>query len=262
MKKILLSIFLCFIIISGITVPSLTVSANQEVTSSEIKFNDVKTGDRFAEEIMFLTSENVILGFLDGSFKPNNLVSRAQAAIMIGRALDLDGTQRSTKFNDVPSSSVASGYIASAVEKGIISGFKDGTYKPGEPVTRGQMAIFLNRAFKLTEGKSNSFKDVRTGMAAYQAILNVTADGIAIGYTDGTYRPDEPVLRGAFSAFMARTLEPSFRSVPTKPTPEPPLVTEFANCTELREVYPDGVSSSHPAYQSKMDRDKDGWACE
>lgn len=36
----------------------------------------------------------------------------------------------------------------------------------------------------------------------------------------------------------------------------------FANCTELRTVYPSGVSSDHPAYQSKMDRDKDGWACE
>nr|WP_235856601.1 excalibur calcium-binding domain-containing protein [Niallia taxi] len=36
----------------------------------------------------------------------------------------------------------------------------------------------------------------------------------------------------------------------------------FANCTELRAVYPNGVDSSHPAYQSKMDRDKDNYACE
>lgn len=36
----------------------------------------------------------------------------------------------------------------------------------------------------------------------------------------------------------------------------------FKNCTELRKVYPDGVSKDHPAYQSKIDRDKDGWACE
>lgn len=36
----------------------------------------------------------------------------------------------------------------------------------------------------------------------------------------------------------------------------------FANCTELRKVYPNGVDSSHPAYQAKMDRDKDNFACE
>lgn len=38
--------------------------------------------------------------------------------------------------------------------------------------------------------------------------------------------------------------------------------TNFQNCTELRKAYPNGVPSSHPAYQSKMDRDKDGYACE
>jgi micrococcal nuclease len=36
----------------------------------------------------------------------------------------------------------------------------------------------------------------------------------------------------------------------------------FKNCTELRKKYPEGVPSDHPAYASKHDRDKDGWACE
>lgn len=50
------------------------------------------------------------------------------------------------------------------------------------------------------------------------------------------------------------------------PAPTKPVTTGnqtiFANCTELKKVYPNGVSSSHPAYRSKMDRDKDGYACE
>ncbi len=37
---------------------------------------------------------------------------------------------------------------------------------------------------------------------------------------------------------------------------------DFANCTELRKKYPNGVASDHPAYQPKMDRDKDNFACE
>lgn len=36
----------------------------------------------------------------------------------------------------------------------------------------------------------------------------------------------------------------------------------YQNCTDLRQDYPNGVASSHPAYQAKMDRDKDNWACE
>ena len=180
MKKLLLVLMSLLLFI-----PTAISSASAET----VGFKDVSSKYRFYDEILYLSGEGVISGFKDGSFKPSDYVTRAQAAIMIGRALNLDGTQRSTKFKDVPST-VASGYIASAVEKGIISGFKDGSYKPGQPVTRGQMAIFLDRAFTLKEGTKNSFKDVTSGMAAYQAILNVTVEGIASGYTDGTYKPE------------------------------------------------------------------------
>ena len=48
-----------------------------------------------------------------------------------------------------------------------------------------------------------------------------------------------------------------------EPEPEPEPTTEFfQNCTDMRTVYPNGVPSSHPAYQAKMDRDKDNFACE
>jgi micrococcal nuclease len=55
-----------------------------------------------------------------------------------------------------------------------------------------------------------------------------------------------------------------------QPAPEPEPVVEtpvvqsesYQNCTALRSVYPDGVASDHPAYESKHDRDKDNWACE
>jgi micrococcal nuclease len=58
----------------------------------------------------------------------------------------------------------------------------------------------------------------------------------------------------------------SSTSAATSTTTEEPAVApqqeDFKNCTELRKVYPDGVSSDHPAYASKHDRDKDDWACE
>jgi len=42
--------------------------------------------------------------------------------------------------------------------------------------------------------------------------------------------------------------------------PKAPI--KFKNCTEMRVYYPKGVKNGHPAYESKHDRDKDGWACE
>ena len=93
-------------------------------------------------------------------FIADQAVTRQQAAIMIGRALELNKEPRDTKFSDVKAQVTGSGYIASAVEKGIISGFPDNTYRLEEPVTRSQMAIFLDRAFELED--SNLETDSKT----------------------------------------------------------------------------------------------------
>ena len=175
-------------------------------------FRDLPKTYTFYDDIKYLTEKNIISGYPDGSFGATDSVTRQQAAIMIGRALKLNEEPRNTKFSDVNAKITGSGYIASAVDKGIITGFPDNTYRPEEPVTRAQMAIFLDRAFPLEDSNgANRFIDVSPGMKAYQAILNVHASGIAFGYEDGSYRPTVPVTRGQFAAFLARALEPSFR---------------------------------------------------
>ena len=179
-------------------------------------FRDLPKTYSFYNDIKYLTEKSIISGYPDGSFGATDSVTRQQAAIMIGRALKLNEEPRNTKFSDVNAKITGSGYIASAVDKGIITGFPDNTYRPREPVTRAQMAIFLDRAFQLEDSNGeNRFIDVSQGMKAYQAILNVHASGIAFGYEDGSYRPTVSVTRGQFAAFLTRTLEPSFRGTPT-----------------------------------------------
>lgn len=177
-------------------------------------FKDVSTDYTFYDEVLYLSGEQIITGFNDGTFRPNNTVTRVQAAIMIARALGLEN-QDQAKFTDVDNRVTGAKYIAAAEEAGIIKGYSDGTFRPYYTVTRGQMAIFLDRAFTMTDGKTNPFKDVGKKMAAYQSILNVAESGVAGGYSDGTYRPNDPVTRGQFSAFMARALEPAFKVLPT-----------------------------------------------
>lgn len=208
----------------------LVVGILSPITGQAAKFTDVSTNYTFYDEVEYLSSKQIISGFTDGSFKPNNTVTRAQAAIMIGRALGLNGEPTNTIFKDVTSKVTGSGYIASAVAKGIISGFPDGTYRPNEPVNRGQMAIFLNRAYTLKTGQANGFTDISSNMTSYQSILNVAANGIASGFPDGTYRPNQSVTRGQFSAFMARTIEPSFRSMP-------PMIVKFLNVGQGDAIY-------------------------
>ncbi|KMY55578.1 hypothetical protein AC623_17895 [Bacillus sp. FJAT-27231] len=174
------------------------------------QFSDVTTNNRFYNEILFLADEGIISGFADGKFKPGQEVTRAAAAIMIGKALHLDGANRKTPFKDVNPANTASGYIASATEKKIISGFPDGTFRPNEFVTRGQMAILLAKAFELTKEEEIPFSDVNAKMAAYASIKKLIAAGIASGYEDSTYRPNLVLKRDQFAAFMARALNPFF----------------------------------------------------
>ncbi|MBB6444371.1 S-layer homology domain-containing protein [Bacillus benzoevorans] len=179
-------------------------------------FKDVSYNYTFLEEVEFLSSKKIISGYEDGTFKPYNSVTRGEAAIMIGRALELDGEPKNTKFRDVTSNVTGSGYIASAIEKGIITGYLDGTYRPYEKVTRGQMAILLNRAFRLTDSHpENKFIDISSNMSAYQSIINASALGIAKGFSDGSFRPEVILNRGEFSAFLARAIEPSLRVAET-----------------------------------------------
>lgn len=175
------------------------------------EFEDLVESHRFYEEMQFLKNERVIAGYPDGTFRPDEEVTRAAAAIMIGRVLQLNGEQRGTTFSDVGASQAASGYIASAVERGIINGFPDGTYRPDEPVTRGQMAIFLSRAFELEQAVDVPFSDVSPNMEAYEHIQRILAENITQGYPNNTYRPELPVTRAQFSAFLARALDDRFK---------------------------------------------------
>ncbi|SIR09621.1 S-layer homology domain-containing protein [Domibacillus enclensis] len=184
-------------------------------TAGAADFVDVPDTNRFYENIDALSDLNIISGYPDGTFQPKAEVTRGQAAILIGRALGLDGTKRATSFSDVNAANTASGYIESAAAAGIISGFPDGTYRPNEPVTRGQTAILMGRAFDVTEAVDIHFPDVSPRSAAYPFVENMIAAGIASGYSNGLYRPFVAVPREQFAAFLHRayTYEPGTEEV-------------------------------------------------
>ena len=164
-----------------------------------------------ATEINYLIGKGIINGYGDGTFRPLQNVTRAEAAIMLGKALELDGTQRKTSFIDVGAGSIASGYIQSATKLGIINGFSDYTYRPHDPITRGQMALLLQKGFKLTEKSNVYFTDIAQSGTQYDAINMIATAGLTAGYGDGTFRPTDNVTRQEFAMFVARGLNKDFR---------------------------------------------------
>jgi hypothetical protein len=93
--------------------------------------------------------EGISTGYGDGTYRPSNVLNRAQMAIFIIRALYGDDFDYSSTpyFPDVPDIHWAFKYIQKMYEEGIAAGYDDGTYKPIKTINRAQMAIFLARAF-------------------------------------------------------------------------------------------------------------------
>lgn len=87
----------------------------------------------------------------------------------------------------------------------------------------------------------------------------VSTDGVKYDITTSC---DQLVTQPTEVSETPTTQVPATPPKMSEPVTPPSTQTNFKNCTALRVVYPDGVPSDHPAYQSKMDRDKDGWACE
>ncbi len=146
-----LSMLLAVLMIAG---AALTVSA----------FPDVEAGYKYGEAINVLSQLDVIGGFEDGSFKPEENVTRAQMAKLayVLYTTFVDAGTGSVKFDDVAANHWANGYISWCYNKEIIGGFGDGTYAPEAPVTYDQALKIVCGVLGYTEWDSKLWPtDVR-----------------------------------------------------------------------------------------------------
>ncbi len=112
-------------------------------------FRDVQPNDWFAEDISIAHNIGYFQGTSPTTASPMNLVTREQAAVLLGRSLRLQGITgaANSTFTDMQDiGGWSRGLVQECAELGIIQGYADGTFKPGVPITRGQMACFLVRA--------------------------------------------------------------------------------------------------------------------
>ena len=122
-------------------VMSVVMLFTMSVTVSAASFTDVSETDKNYEAIEILTALDLIEGYEDDTFKPQETITRAEAIAMIDRMLGLRSAvgQTTTEYKDVPANHWASGYIAIGTARGIIAGHGDGTFRPEDPVTYEQM---------------------------------------------------------------------------------------------------------------------------
>jgi hypothetical protein len=163
-------------------------------------------GHAHGPAIATAVEREIASGYPDGTFRPGRAVTRAQMATFLTRALALPAGDTSG-FRDVGSHPHARG-IGAVARAGVTTGYPDGTFRPDDVVTRGQLASFLDRALGLPAAGGHGFSDVR-GSTHEAAIARVAEAEITRGYRDGTFRPSQAVPRGQMATFLVRSLDRS-----------------------------------------------------
>ena len=162
-----------------------------------------------------------IIGFEDGTFRPEQTITRAEASMMIFRLIDGEsgnGSMTET-FSDVQSDAwyaQAVNYLASL---GLFRDIADEEFNPNEAITRVELAVILTRLLELNGVIGNPFTDI-TDHWAEAYILSAFENGLILGFEDETFRPDETVTRAQAVAMLNRAFDR---------VPDPSEINEILN---------------------------------
>ncbi|MBW4564592.1 MAG: S-layer homology domain-containing protein [Mojavia pulchra JT2-VF2] len=102
-----------------------------------------------------LVNEGAISGFPDGTFKPEAPITRAQYAAIIAKTFSLPTGNKNSKFADIKPDFWAASAILSAANMGFVSGFPDGTFRPGQNLTKIQAIVSIVNGLKFSGGNPN-----------------------------------------------------------------------------------------------------------
>jgi len=156
-------------------------------------------------DIDFVASRGVVKGFGDGAFKPNDKITRAQFVKMLYSCLGGNENQvaQNGGFKDVKAGAWYYDCITWAINKGIVSGFADGTFQPDQQINREQMAVILsNYATAMNiplyaRQEAKAFSDqARISSYALKAVSKMQICGVLSGKDGGIFDPQGTAGRG------------------------------------------------------------------
>jgi parallel beta-helix repeat protein len=203
------------------------VAATVDLPTGQTAFRDVPEGYWAKAYIEALAAKNIIAGFPDGTFKPNEPVTRAQFATIVTKALNPPMKRAGINFRDVASNFWAYGAIQSAYRSQFLAGYPDGTFKPQQQIPRVQALVSLANGLGLTANDQNvlSFYSDAAQIPNYalSPVAAATARQLVINYpTARQLNPNRPATRAEIAAFIYQALVNAGR---VEPIPSPYLVT-------------------------------------
>ena len=212
----------------------MTLTPVPTSTACAITFSDVPEGHTFYASVRCLACRGVVSGYEDGTFRPDNLVTRGQLAKIVSNAASFGEDPGDRIFEDVPLSNPFYAWINRLTNRGYMSGYECGS--PGEPcgpesrpyfrpfanATRGQTSKIVSNTAQYNEPPTGqTFEDVPASHPFYAEIQRLASRGIMGGYQCGGsgepcmppanrpyFRPYNNVTRGQSAKIVANTFYP------------------------------------------------------
>jgi VCBS repeat-containing protein len=187
----------------------VTASLSSVLGEKQLNFKDVSGDSWYADYIFNLLNKQIIAGYPDNTFRPEAHVSRAEFAKMFclakGWAKASSAKVRSASFSDVSDADWFKVYVVAAGEHGSITGYPDGSFKGLANITRAEIAAIIARTNGLKSGTGN-LSDIK-GSWAKDSINACAEAGIIGGYTDGTFKPENPATRAEVSKIIDKIIK-------------------------------------------------------
>ena len=150
-----------------------------------------------------------IMGYPDGTVQPEGEITRAEACTIFFRLLTDSSRDyyfaRTNDYSDVNRGDWFNNAISTLSNAGIVTGYNDGTFRPNQPITRGEMAKIIANFANLNKG-TKSFTDL-SGHWSKTYVELAAGNGWIAGYPDGSFRPDQKITRAETVTMINRVLE-------------------------------------------------------
>ena len=152
-----------------------------------------------------------LIGYSDGTVRPNGRITRAEVATIFFRLLTDDARQRNwsseNNFSDVSADKWYNNAVSTLCHMGVLGGYSDGTFRPNAPITRAEFAK-IAVSFSQANGSAvySYFTDVKTTDWFAPYVTTAKDSGLIEGYSDGSFKPENRITRAEACAIVNRVL--------------------------------------------------------
>ncbi len=162
--------------------------------------------------IIKLISRGVIQGYPDGTIKPDNSITRAEAITALMKSMGYSPTSN-PEFGFADNNEIplwVKGFLKTALDHKVVSGYEDNTFRASRNVTRQEVVVMLMKTFEFAPSESSelSFVDEEKIAAWSKKYVSKACEmGIVKGYSDNTFKPDKNVTRAELFTMISNCID-------------------------------------------------------